>query len=86
VDGGDDNAILNCGYGRGYSVHEVLDAIEREAGVSLDIRSAARRPGDPPALVADATAIRERLGWRPEHDDLGLIIITALDWERQLVG
>jgi len=82
--GGGESMLLNCGYGRGFSVREVLDAVEREAGVSLDIRSAARRPGDPPALIADATAIRERLGWRPAHDDLGVIVRGALEWERRL--
>lgn len=84
-DGGG-NMVLNCGYGRGYSVREVLDAVEREGGVRLDIRSAARRPGDPPALAADATAIRERFGWRPGHDDLGLIVRSALEWERKLTA
>ena len=77
--------VLNCGYGRGFSVREVLAAVEREAGVALEIRSVARRPGDPPALVADATAIRERFGWRPQYDDLATIVRTALEWERKLL-
>ncbi len=77
--------VLNCGYGRGFSVREVLVAVEREAGVKLDVRSAARRAGDPPALVADASAIRESLGWRPQYDDLATIVRTALEWERNLL-
>jgi len=84
--GGGGNLILNCGYGRGYSVREVLAAVQEELGQPLDIRTAPRRPGDPARLVANADAIRERLGWQPHHDDLGLIVRTALDWERQVTG
>ena len=83
--GGAGGLVLNCGYGHGFSVREVLAAVEREAGVTLDIRSAARRAGDPPALVADASAIRERFGWRPQYDDLATIVRTALEWERKLL-
>jgi len=83
---GTESMVLNCGYGRGYSVRDVLAAVEREAGVSLDTRIAARRPGDPPALVADTVAITQRLGWRPQYDDLAVIVRTALDWERGLAG
>ena len=75
--------VLNCGYGRGYSVREVLGAVEKAAGQKLDIRSAARRPGDSPCLVADASEIRKRFPWRPQHDDLDLIVQSALDWERK---
>ncbi len=83
---GGGNLVLNCGYGHGYSVREILAVVEREAGVRLKTRSAPRRLGDAVALVADATAIRERFGWRPKHNDLGLIVRTALDWERKLAG
>ena len=75
--------VLNCGYGRGYSVREVLGAVEKAAGQRLDIRSAARRPGDSPCLVADASEIRKRFPWRPQHDDLDLIVQSAIDWERK---
>ena len=86
LDAGAGNLTLNCGYGHGYSVREVLQAVEREAGVRLDLRPAPRRPGDPPSLVADVALIRERLGWRPRHDDLGFIVRTAIEWERRLAA
>lgn len=82
----EDTLVLNCGYGRGYSVLEVLKAVEQDAGVRLDLRAAPRRQGDPAILVADPTAIREMLGWRPKHDDLGQIVRTAIDWERGLTA
>ena len=79
-------ALFNCGYGRGYSVREVLAAVERAAGAPLDIREGPRRAGDPPALVADARAIRDTLGWQPRHDDLDRIVSDALRWERRLAS
>lgn len=79
-----ESLVLNCGYGRGYSVREVLAAVEQEAGVSLNIRPAARRAGDPPCLVADADAIGQHLGWQPKHNDLNEIVRSALAWERKL--
>ncbi|HET7306593.1 MAG TPA: UDP-glucose 4-epimerase GalE [Gammaproteobacteria bacterium] len=82
-DGGD-STTLNCGYGHGYSVREVLSTVEAVAGVKLDIREEARRAGDPPLLVARADRVREVLGWRPEHDDLERIVATSLAWERKL--
>ncbi len=84
--GGGDSLVLNCGYGRGYSVREVLGAVERVAGLHLDIRASPRRAGDPPTLVADAGEIGKRFGWSPRHDDLYLIVRTAIDWERKLAG
>ncbi len=74
--------VANCGYGHGFSVREVLRAVEAEIGHSLDIRAAARRPGDPPTLIADPSRIRG-LGWRPAHDDIGDIVRSALAWERR---
>ncbi len=82
--GGGDSTTLNCGYGRGYSVREVLAAVERQAETRLDIRTAPRRPGDAPALVSDARRIGETLGWEPRYADLDFIVKTALDWERAL--
>ena len=82
--GGGDSTTLNCGYGRGYSVREVLAAVQRQAQTSLDIRTAPRRPGDAPALVSDARRIGETLGWEPRYADLDFIVKTALDWERAL--
>ena len=78
------NLTLNCGYGRGYSVREVLDAVAVEAGQPLRIASAPRRAGDPPALVADARRIRAQIGWQPRYDDLAVIVRTAVAWERRL--
>lgn len=81
---GGDSTTLNCGYGHGYSVREVLDSVQRVHGQALRIREALRRPGDPPTLVAGAERIRAVLGWRPEHDDLDFIVHTSLEWERKL--
>jgi UDP-glucose 4-epimerase len=75
---------LNCGYGRGYSVLEVLDAVERVAGTKLARRMAARRPGDPAALVADNTRILAALDWQPRYPDLDAIVSHALAWEKKL--
>lgn len=74
---------FNCGYGHGYSVREVIDAAKRVTGVDIRVETAARRPGDPPALVADSTALRQTFGWTPRHDDLDYIVRTAWDWERK---
>ncbi|WP_380872498.1 UDP-glucose 4-epimerase GalE [Sphingomonas sp. DBB INV C78] len=74
--------LFNCGYGNGFSVTEVLDAVEQVAGTSVNRRLEGRRPGDPPALVADSGKIRAALGWTPRHDDLATIVAHALAWER----
>jgi UDP-glucose 4-epimerase len=76
---------LNCGYGRGYSVLEVLDAVDRVAGTKIARRIEPRRVGDPPALVADNSRILATLGWRPRFNDLDAIVSHALAWERTLV-
>ncbi|MFO1187510.1 MAG: UDP-glucose 4-epimerase GalE [Alphaproteobacteria bacterium] len=77
------SAVYNCGYGRGASVREVVDAVGRVAGRPIATRNAPRRAGDPPALIAEAGAIRRALGWRPKHENLEFIVKTALDWERR---
>jgi UDP-glucose 4-epimerase len=77
---------LNCGYGRGFSVLEVLDAVDRVTGGTLNRHVEARRAGDAAALVADASRLRTELGWQPAHDDLDTIITHALTWERKLAG
>jgi UDP-glucose 4-epimerase len=82
--GGGESLTLNCGYGHGYSVREVLDAVARANGAPLDVRDEARRPGDPATLIARADRIREVLGWTPRYDDLDLICSTSLAWERRL--
>jgi UDP-glucose 4-epimerase len=81
---GGDTAIFNCGYGDGFSVRQVVDAVERVAGRKLATLEQPRRPGDPPMLIADATRIRQNLGWTPTHDDLDEIVRTAYAWESRL--
>ncbi len=83
LDGGP-SVTLNCGYGHGYSVREVMDTMQAVHGKPIDIRFEDRRPGDPPTLIADASRIRSVLGWQPEHDDLEEILQSALDWEHEL--
>jgi UDP-glucose 4-epimerase len=82
--GGGESTVLNCGYGRGYSVREVLEAVKRVSGVAFDVRLAERRAGDPAKLVADPTAIGDRLKWKAKLDDT--IIAHALAWEETLKG
>ena len=81
---GGESVALNCGYGRGASVREVINAVSRVVGRELPAVELPRRPGDPPALVADATRLKTDFGWRPKHDDLHEIISTAYEWERRL--
>ncbi|MFI0845982.1 UDP-glucose 4-epimerase GalE [Mesorhizobium sp. IMUNJ 23232] len=76
------NLLLNCGYGRGYSVLEVLDAVKRVSGVDFPVIFGSRRPGDPAALIAKADRIRSHLDWRPRFDTLKDIVSQALAWER----
>ncbi|MCW6532859.1 UDP-glucose 4-epimerase GalE [Sphingomonas sp. MMSM20] len=76
--------ILNCGYGRGFSVLEVLDAVDRVTNVAIERRFEGRRAGDPAELVADNRAILAALPWRPKRDDLDGIVRDALAWERKL--
>ncbi|MGH8258379.1 MAG: UDP-glucose 4-epimerase GalE [Steroidobacteraceae bacterium] len=83
--GGGASAVLNCGYGHGYSVREVLESVQRVSGRRLDIREEPRREGDPALLVARADRIRETLGWRPRLDDLDAIVRSSLAWEERLL-
>jgi UDP-glucose 4-epimerase len=82
--GGGESTTLNCGYGRGYSVRQLLDTVEKVAGRQLAKREEPRRAGDPPSLIARAARIRATLGWQPRHDDLTKIVATSLEWERKL--
>ncbi|HNP35081.1 MAG TPA: UDP-glucose 4-epimerase GalE [Woeseiaceae bacterium] len=84
-DGGE-STTLNCGYGHGYSVREVLDAVSEANGTALTITEEPRRAGDPPELVAVATRIRNTLGWTPKFDDLDTIVRTSLAWERKIAA
>jgi UDP-glucose 4-epimerase len=82
-DGGK-STTLNCGYGHGYSVREVLSAVEKANGKPLNITERARRDGDPPELIAVAKKIRSVIGWSPKFDDLDTIVRTSLEWERKI--
>lgn len=82
--GGGGSLTLNCGYGRGHSVLEVIEAVKRASGADFPVTLSPRRPGDPPAIVARADRIRRELGWRPQFDDLPTIVSHALAWERKL--
>ena len=82
--GGGESQVFNCGYGQGYSVLDVVGAVERAAGLGLDVRDAPRRPGDPAEIIANADRARSVLEWQPEHDDLDLIVASALAWEKHL--
>jgi len=73
--------VANCGYGRGFSVLEVLAAVERVGGRKLPIRYSPRRPGDPARVVASVDRLHEMTGWRPQWDDLDAIVSHALAWE-----
>jgi UDP-glucose 4-epimerase len=84
-DGGEP-VTLNCGYGHGYSVREVLAAVERANGQPLNIAEQPRRAGDPPELVAAADKIQRVLGWSPQFDDLDTIVTTSLAWERKIAN
>ncbi|WP_440224144.1 UDP-glucose 4-epimerase GalE [Dokdonella sp. MW10] len=84
--GGGASTTLNCGYGHGYSVREVLEAVQRISGTRLDVREEPRRAGDPPALIARSEKLAKIFGWTPRHDDLDVIVSTALAWERTLLA
>ena len=83
---GGDSLVFNCGYGHGYSVREVVDKAREVTGVDFPVVESERREGDPPALVADPSRIREELHWQPQYDDLAYIIKTAWEWEKKLAG
>lgn len=80
------SSTLNCGYGRGYSVYEVIESFSRVTGKPLPHEPAARRAGDPPQLIADNAAIRAVLGWRPRFDEIDIIVESAIDWERRILA
>jgi UDP-glucose 4-epimerase len=78
------STTLNCGYGRGYSVLETIDAVRRVSGRSFAVQYAPRRPGDIMTMVADTSRIRGLLDWKPQYDDLETIAAHALAWEDKL--
>ena len=79
-----ESLVLNCGYGHGYSVREVIAAVKRVTGVDFPVCEGDRRPGDVPFLVADVRRLRSVLGFTPAYDDLGLIARSAWEWEQRL--
>src|SRR3954470_2451119 len=83
---GGESLTLNCGYGRGFSVLEVIEVVKRVSGVDFEVRYVPRRAGDPAALVAKVDRIRDTLGWNAEYDSLEAIVEQALRWERSLAG
>ena len=80
----DRSLTMNCGYGRGFSVFEVLDAVVRVTNHTFDRHLVPRRAGDPGELVSDPSRIRSVLPWQPQYADLDDIITHALQWERKL--
>ncbi len=80
------NLTLNCGYGRGFSVKEVVDVVKRVSGVDFPVKLSGRRAGDPACLVGAADRIRTELGWTPQLDDLETIVRHALGWEERLAA
>jgi UDP-glucose 4-epimerase len=83
---GGESTVLNCGYGHGYSVREVLAAVAKANGEALNINEEPRRAGDPPELISIAERVRDVLGWTPQFDDLDTIVRTSLEWERKIAS
>ncbi|WEJ33800.1 UDP-glucose 4-epimerase GalE [Devosia sp. SD17-2] len=82
---GGDSTTLNCAYGRGYSVREVVEMVRDVSGVNLRADEGPRRAGDPASITATGEKVRKLLGWTPAHDDLREIVETAYSWERHLM-
>ena len=78
------SATMNCGYGRGFSVLEVIEAVKRVANTDFPVEIAERRPGDPASIVAQSDKARALIGWTPQYDDLDVIVAHALKWEKEL--
>ena len=74
--------IMNCGYGRGFSVKEVVQAAKKVTGIDFPVEETGRRAGDPPALMANSMKLQKLTGWKPQYDDLEFIIKTAWEWEK----
>ena len=81
----DKSEVLNCGYGNGYSVNEVIEVVKKVTGKDFSVKITGRRLGDPDRLVAMSDKIRKVLGWNPKYNDLELIVNTAFEWEKKLL-
>jgi len=79
------STLLNCGYEHGYSVREVIQAVNKVHAQALTVEEKPRQPGDPPELVAEISKIHQTLSWQPKYDDLHKIVRTSLAWERKLL-
>jgi UDP-glucose 4-epimerase len=86
LEAGGESQTINCGYGHGYSVREVIKMVEEVSGKTLSVSEEPRRAGDPPSLIAGADRIRELLGWEPQHANLRSIVSTAYEWEQKLAA
>jgi UDP-glucose 4-epimerase len=86
VENPEENLVMNCGYGKGLSVLEVIDAVDRSSGSPIERVMEGRRAGDPPELVAGNARLLETLDWRPAYADIDVIVGDALAWERKLLG
>jgi UDP-glucose 4-epimerase len=82
---GGDSTTLNCAYGQGFSVRQVVDMVRDVSGVDFRAEEGPRRAGDPASITATGEKVRALLGWTPEHDDLREIVQSAYDWERHLM-
>ncbi|MBN1363397.1 MAG: UDP-glucose 4-epimerase GalE [Syntrophaceae bacterium] len=76
--------VLNCGYGHGFSVREVVNVAKKVTGIDFPVAETGRRAGDAPVLVADSKKLKNITGWKPQHDDLEFILKTAWEWEKKL--
>lgn len=85
LNGKKESSVLNCGYGHGYSVRQVVDMVRNVTGEDFQIVESARREGDPPELIAASSRIKDVLGWIPEYDDLEYIIRSSWQWEKHLI-
>lgn len=82
---GGQSTLLNCGYGHGFSVRQVIDSVERVHGSPIKVIEQPRRAGDPPSLIAAVDKIQKTLDWQPHYDDLDTIVRTSLEWEKTLL-
>lgn len=83
---GSEPLFINCGYGQGFSVLEVIRAVEKAAGHSFDVRMSDRRAGDPAAVIAGVKSVHDVLGWQPRLNDLDTIVRHAYDWESRIIS
>lgn len=86
LENGGNSTLLNCGYGHGFSVREVIDSINRVHGTPITVIEQPRRAGDPPELIAAVERIHNTLDWTPQYDDLDKIVETSLNWEKTLLS